>query len=74
MTAQAGLYGHDLTAAWIGHMNAELRVEPTAASVETVALFPNEWARDPTSPYLTEAFHDVPDDDPALLQALKASV
>jgi len=74
LTAQAGLYGHDLTAAWIRHMNAELRVGPTAASVETVALFPNEWARDPNSPYLAEAFHDVPDDDPALLQALKASV
>ncbi|CAO3400855.1 ATP-grasp domain-containing protein [Azospirillum palustre] len=25
-----------------------------------VALFPSEWARDPTSPYLTSAHHDVP--------------
>ncbi len=70
LTAQAGLYGHDLTAAWIRHMNEELQVVPTVANVETVALFPNEWARDRNSPYLTEAFHDVPDDDPALLEAL----
>ncbi len=27
---------------------------------ETVALFPNEWLRDPHSQYLTQGYHDVP--------------
>jgi len=36
---------------------------------ETVALFPNEWLRDPHSRYLTHGHHDVPWDDPALLKA-----
>jgi hypothetical protein len=35
-----------------------------------VALFPQEWLRDPQSKYLTtNALHDVPWDDPALLKA-----
>ncbi len=37
---------------------------------ETVALFPQEWRRDPASAYLCDAYHDVPWDDPALLKAL----
>jgi hypothetical protein len=36
---------------------------------DVVALFPQEWMRDPASPYLTNAFHDVPWDDPALIRA-----
>jgi predicted ATP-grasp superfamily ATP-dependent carboligase len=36
----------------------------------TIALFPNEKRRDPTSIYLTEAFHDIPINDPHLLKAL----
>lgn len=37
---------------------------------EVVALFPQEWIRDPSSPYLRTARHDVPWDDPVLLKAL----
>jgi carbamoyl-phosphate synthase large subunit len=36
----------------------------------TVALFPGEYLRDPASPYLTSAFHDVPWEDQALMKAL----
>lgn len=36
---------------------------------DTIALFPNEWMRDFTSPYLTSAYHDVPWHDPKLLKA-----
>jgi predicted ATP-grasp superfamily ATP-dependent carboligase len=36
----------------------------------TVALFPNEWARDPQSHYLHSAYHDVPWDDPSLLKTI----
>ncbi len=35
-----------------------------------VALFPQEWIRDPASPHLREAFHDVPWDDPKLVEEL----
>ena len=31
-----------------------------------IALFPQEWLRDPQSSYLTSAFHDVPAADPEL--------
>lgn len=35
-----------------------------------VAHFPHEMMRDPASPYLTAAIHDVPRDDPGLLRRL----
>ena len=35
--------------------------------IEMIALFPNEWMRDPHSPFLRSAYHDVPFDDPALI-------
>jgi predicted ATP-grasp superfamily ATP-dependent carboligase len=35
-----------------------------------VALFPDEWQRDPLSPMLREAFHDAPWDDQPLFTAL----
>ena len=34
-----------------------------------IALFPREWIRDPASPWLNRAYHDVPWDDPAVLLA-----
>jgi hypothetical protein len=33
-----------------------------------VALFPQEWLRDPASPYLAGAFHDVPYEEPELIK------
>ena len=35
-----------------------------------IAMFPNEDLRDPNSPYFKTAYHDIPTDDPELLQAL----
>ena len=41
---------------------------------DTVAIFPREWQRDPASPWLRSAHHDVPWDDPAvLLPSLKGA-
>lgn len=40
----------------------------------TVAMYPNEIVRDPKSSYLTEAFHDIPTDDPLLLEVLSKSI
>jgi pyruvate carboxylase len=45
---------------------AEL-VLPTTG--EEIALFPGEWSRNPESPWLHRARHDVPWDDPGLLRA-----
>jgi hypothetical protein len=35
---------------------------------ETIALFPQEWLRDPASAYLRSAYHDVPWDEPDLIR------
>jgi D-alanine-D-alanine ligase-like ATP-grasp enzyme len=37
---------------------------------KTVALFPSEYLRDPASPYLKTAFHDIPWEDNSLMAAL----
>lgn len=36
----------------------------------TVARFPQEWLRDPNSEWLTTVYHDVPWDDPGLIERL----
>jgi hypothetical protein len=43
---------------------------PALTQARQIALFPQEWRRAPDSPWLNNAFHDVPWDDPAVLQAL----
>ncbi len=35
---------------------------------DTIALFPQEWIRDPESPFLRSAYHDIPWEEPALVQ------
>jgi hypothetical protein len=42
-----------------------------APTHELVAMFPNEWRRDPDSPFLSSALHDVPWDDPGVLGAMR---
>jgi biotin carboxylase len=41
---------------------------------EVIALFPQEWTRDPSSPHLVQNNHDVPWDDPVLLNAILGQV
>lgn len=36
---------------------------------DEIAIFPREWLRDPTSPWLKTAYHDVPWDDPEVVRA-----
>jgi hypothetical protein len=43
---------------------------PSAGGERHVALFPDEWQRDPLSPMLHETFHDAPWDDQPLFTAL----
>jgi ATP-grasp domain len=46
-------------------------MEPSARVTEndTIALFPQEWKRDPQSPYLSSAYHDVPWQQPGIVSA-----
>lgn len=36
---------------------------------DDIAIFPREWLRDPASPWLKTAYHDVPWDDPQVVRA-----
>ncbi|HEY2033250.1 MAG TPA: ATP-grasp domain-containing protein [Rhizomicrobium sp.] len=61
--------GHDLVSALAAKVDCKARAPRPRVAGDVVALFPQEWMRDPASPYLTNAFHDVPWDDPALIRA-----
>lgn len=66
-TALGNLAGNDLFEA----LFEVLQGRPVAhkpASGAVIAFFPNEYKRNPTSPYLWQALHDVPWDEPALLR------
>lgn len=65
-------FGADLAAVLMARMTGGALPAHRPADRRPVALFPKEWCRDPASPYLTDAFHDVPWDDPALLRRLVA--
>jgi hypothetical protein len=69
MAARAHLMGVDLAGAY---MAALTNTEPQHCEAVTgmIALFPQEWMRDPESPFLHTAWHDVPWNDPELLQHL----
>jgi hypothetical protein len=42
--------------------------KPSVSENDVIALFPQEWLRDPASPYLRSAYHDVPWNQPELLR------
>lgn len=62
--------GSDLPAALYAAASGK---EPSAAQkvtdLDTIALFPQEWLRDPSSKFLQSAYHDVPWDQPELIRA-----
>ncbi|MGB8363223.1 MAG: ATP-grasp domain-containing protein [Rhizomicrobium sp.] len=60
--------GADLPAALAACFLPDAACRPAIAG-ELVALFPRVWLRDPLSPYLASAHHDVPWDDPQVLFA-----
>jgi hypothetical protein len=60
--------GRDLPAALAGCLVPNPGVRPAIPN-DLVAIFPREWRRDPASPFLASAHHDVPWDDPAVLLA-----
>jgi hypothetical protein len=64
---------HDLPAALLAAAGVPVRRRPPATALDDIALFPGEWLRDPASPWLSRAFHDVPWDDPAVLEGSLAN-
>jgi glutathione synthase/RimK-type ligase-like ATP-grasp enzyme len=41
---------------------------PATMEHDIIALFPGEWHRNPASPYLRSDYHDIPLDEPGLIQ------
>jgi hypothetical protein len=60
--------GRDLAAALCGCFTPA-PPRPLLTENPLIALFPQEWRRDPRSPWLPGAFADIPWDDPAVLRA-----
>jgi hypothetical protein len=61
---------HDLPAALYSALSGK-PIQPAAKVTENamIALFPQEWMRDPCSPLLQSAHHDVPWEEPDLIRA-----
>lgn len=67
--------GRDLPAALYAALSgAELRTAPKITENDTIALFPQEWTRDPESPFLQSAYHDVPWNEPELLRVFSSKL
>lgn len=68
-----GLFGADLCQSLQRALGGEELAPPKLQGVpRKVALFPQEWVRCSRSPHFTDALHDVPWDEPALLEAYVA--
>jgi Carbamoyl-phosphate synthase L chain, ATP binding domain len=62
--------GRDLPAALSSAITGEpLRPNPPVTEKDTIALFPQEWLKNPSSHYLREAYHDVPWEEPEFVLA-----
>ena len=62
--------GRDLVTAWVGAASGRtLRARPAVTEKDLIAIFPHELHRDPSSPMLQDAYHDVPWSEPAVVIA-----
>jgi Carbamoyl-phosphate synthase L chain, ATP binding domain len=62
--------GRDIPAALYSAVSGQaICPAPKVTEERTIALFPQEWIRDPASSYLQSAYHDVPWDKPELIRA-----
>jgi len=60
--------GRDLAAALYAALSGDsVSASPKVTDKDTIALFPQEWMRDPASEFLQSGYHDVPWEEPALL-------
>src|SRR5581483_305863 len=61
--------GRDLPAALYQAVVGEFMSPPQSVTQnDSIALFPQEWLRDPSSEFLKSAYHDVPWSEPALVE------
>jgi hypothetical protein len=61
--------GRDIPAALVAALSdSTVHPAPKLTENELITLFPQEWMRDPASPYLRGGYHDVPWAEPGLLQ------
>jgi hypothetical protein len=61
--------GRDIPAALYAAVSGEeVQPAPKVTEKDTIALFPQEWIRDSESPLLQSAYHDVPWEEPELVQ------
>jgi hypothetical protein len=61
--------GRDLPAALYAALSGTTpQATPRVSENDTIALFPQEWIRDPHSQFLQSAYHDVPWQEPALVR------
>ncbi len=61
--------GHDLPAALYAALSERaVQPAPKVTEKDTIALFPQEWIRDPESPFLRSAYHDIPWEEPELVR------
>ena len=62
--------GRDLITAWASAAtDSSMRARPAITDKDLIAVFPHELHRDPSSPMLTTAYHDVPWSEPTLVMS-----
>jgi hypothetical protein len=62
--------GHDLPAALYSALSGNpLQAAAKVTESDIITLFPQEWMRDPASPFLLSGYHDVPWEEPELIRA-----
>jgi hypothetical protein len=60
--------GRDLPAALYAALSGDsISASPKVTDKDTIALFPQEWMRDPASEFLRSGYHDVPWEEPVLV-------
>jgi len=61
--------GRDLPAALYAAVTGEvIQTAPKVTENDTIALFPQEWVRNPASAFLRSGYHDVPWEEPELVR------
>jgi Carbamoyl-phosphate synthase L chain, ATP binding domain len=62
--------GRDLPAALCAAISGDaVHTAPKVTENETIAFFPQEWLRDPASPFLRSGYHDVPWEESEFVRA-----
>jgi hypothetical protein len=62
--------GRDLPAALYAAVSRNVIQEtPAVTQNKTITLFPQEWTRNPESPFLLSGYHDIPWEEPELVRA-----